>query len=141
MLNDKQEPENLDELDIHKKGMLEALIGRLGNVTKAAQDANVGRSTHYHWMATDEGYKAAVEDITEMLIDHVEDRLLQRINGVEGVKYGSEGQPITYEIPPDTTAIIFFLKTRAKSRGYIEKVQTEHSGEVAVKQITGMEVK
>ena len=124
-----------------KKNMLECLKGRLGNVTAACDDANIGRTTHYKWMNEDPEYKAAVLEVNEMLIDHVEDKLLQRINGVEGVKYTVDGTPVVYEVPPDTTAIIFFLKTRAKLRGYVERQIVQHDGEVTVKQITGMEVK
>lgn len=114
-----------DKSDTHKKEMLIALEARLGNVTNACKDVGIARSTHYEWYNGDEDYKAAVDDISELTIDFVEDKLHQRINGVEGVKYGADGSPVTYEIPPDTTAIIFFLKTRAKHRGYIEKSQMD----------------
>lgn len=129
-------------MDDNKKAMLECITGRLGNITKAAIDANISRSTHYLWMETDPEYKAAVEDVTEQLIDHVEDKLIEKINGISIAKgFDDDGNPIVYDVPPSDTAIIFFLKTRAKKRGYIEKNEVDMTGNVTVKQITGMEVK
>ena len=113
--------------------MLERLSDRMGNISKACADCNIARSTHYLWLESDPEYKGEVESLTEGLIDHVEDKLIEKINGVSIAKgVDDDGKPIVYDVPPSDTAIIFFLKTRAKKRGYIEKVQTELSGQVEI---------
>ena len=99
----------VDKLDAKKRKFLESLETHKGIVTYAAEEANIGRSTHYHWYSTDEAYKKAVDEINNTAIDYVENKLFERIEA------------------GDTTAAIFFLKTRGKSRGYVEKQQIEHS--------------
>lgn len=87
-----------------KDAMLEALRKSLGVVTLAAQGAKIGRDSHYRWLNADKKYAEAVEEIQkEYCTDMVEGKLFQLIN---------EGNP---------TAIIFYLKTRGKHRGYIER--------------------
>lgn len=85
-----------------KKAMLRALEQSLGVVTTAAKKVGLNRSTHYEWIKTDEAYKAAVEDIENIAIDFAESQLHQQINN------------------NNTTATIFFLKTKGKKRGYVE---------------------
>ena len=132
----------MDKMDSQKEKMLKCLAEFLGNVTNACEKSNTARSTHYLWCSEDEAYKARVEEINEMCIDHVENKLHEKINGVTISKgEDEEGRPRIYEVPPSDTAIIFFLKTRAKKRGYVEKTQTEVSGELSIKEVTGMEVK
>ena len=85
-----------------KETFLKSLKNNLCNISKACEAANISRKTYYRWIE-DEEFKDQVEATKEGLIDHVEHQLLTQIdNG-------------------DTTAIIFFLKTRAKERGYVEK--------------------
>ena len=86
-----------------KKAMLEALRQTLGIVTAACEKAEVPRATHYLWMRTDEEYKAAVEDLGEVAVDFAESSLFQQIRNQEA------------------SATIFFLKTKARHRGYIER--------------------
>lgn len=89
--------------DKKKKSMIQALEKANGIVSTAVKNVGINRSTHYDWYKNDQEYKDAVDDIQEGSIDFVEDALFQKISG------------------GDTTAIIFYLKTKAKHRGYIEK--------------------
>jgi len=100
----------------NKKRMLEALEMHKGIVSSAAKSAGLSRGVHYLWMQEDADYKKAVEDMADIALDFVESKLMERIEGVE-VEKGSE----IYATPPDTTAIIFYLKTKGKKRGYIER--------------------
>ncbi len=93
-----------------KATMLEALEVSLGIVSTAAKKANIDRTVHYDWLKSDPNYKAAVEAIQESVIDFAESHLYKLIK---------EGNP---------AANIFYLKTKGKSRGYIERQEVEVSG-------------
>jgi hypothetical protein len=97
-----------------KKAMIDALVKSLGVVTTAAKIAGIDRSTHYDWLNNDDEYKAAVESIEDIAIDFAESKLHSQIE------------------KGDTTATIFYLKTKGKKRGYIEKQEygmTDKNGE------------
>ena len=81
----------------------------------------------------DPEFKAGVEEASEVAIDYVEGKLFERISGVK-IKKGTDqdGEDIIYDQPPSDTAIIFYLKTKGKKRGYIEKNEvgfTNNDGE------------
>jgi len=90
----------------NKQKMLEALEKHLGIVSTACKAVGISRVTHYRYMRDPE-YKQAVEQIVEEAVDFAESHLLKRI---------SEG---------DTTATIFYLKTKGKSRGYVERQEVK----------------
>lgn len=90
--------------------MLDALERSLGIVSTACEKAGVSRQTHYNWLKDDPEYKAAVDQIQESVIDFAESHLYKLIK---------EGNP---------AANIFYLKTKGKSRGYIERQEVEVSG-------------
>lgn len=90
-----------------KKKMLDALEKSLGVVTTACKMAGVGRSTHYDWMGKDAEYAAAVRDLNDVAVDFGESALFEQIRA---------GNP---------ASTIFFLKTRGKHRGYVERMETE----------------
>lgn len=116
----------LGHLDNIKKNIIEALRECYGIVKDACRKANVPRSTYYNWLNSDEEFKAAVEDTQEDAIDFVEGKLFEKINGIQLGKI-SDGCVVTYEQPPSDTAIIFYLKTKGKKRGYIERNETDLS--------------
>jgi len=95
-----------------KKTFLLILEKTAGNISQACRQANLDRKTIYRWMESDPDFKSRVQDIQEALLDFAESQLLKQIR---------EG---------NITAIIFYLKTRGKSRGYTEKTELHHSGEV-----------
>ena len=100
------------KIDIHKKAMIEALEKSLGIVTAACKSVGISRQTHYDWMAADPEYKAAVDGIADIALDFAESKLHQSIQN------GSD------------TATIFFLKTKGKKRGYVEKQEIEQTTKV-----------
>ena len=111
--------------DNRKKLVLEKLYASHGIITTATQNANIARSTFYEWLGSDPEFKAAVEAVNESAIDFVESKLFEKVNGVTVRKGVDEetGEDITYDLPPSDTAIIFYLKTKAKKRGYIERTE------------------
>ncbi len=95
--------------DITKKAMVEALEKSLGIVTTACKSVGISRETHYRWLREDDDYKKEVEALADVAIDFAESQLHKQIK---------EG---------NSTATIFYLKTKGKKRGYIERqeIQTE----------------
>lgn len=121
------------QMDNNKKQALGALESKKGIVTEACRSIGLARSTFYNWCETDPEFKAAVDDIQEVAIDYVEGKLFEKIEGVTmagGVD--DEGNPKIYTLPPSDTAIIFYLKTKAKKRGYVERTELDHLNPVPV---------
>lgn len=120
------EAEKPNKTNNNKKRALECLEESKGIVSAACQNANISRTQFYEWVNTDPEFKAAVEAVNESAIDHVESKLLEKINGVSmATKTNEEGEPIVYSLPPSDTAIIFYLKCKAKKRGYVERAELE----------------
>jgi hypothetical protein len=88
--------------------VVEALKNSKGIITIAAKHLGCTRRTVANYIDRYPTVKAAHEDAMESTIDFAESKLLKNID---------DG---------DTTSIIFFLKTRGKGRGYVER--TEHTG-------------
>ncbi len=110
-------------MDNNKKEILEELIKYNGIVTAACASIGLARSTFYNWLNSDDEFKKEVDDIQEVAIDFVESKLMEKINGV---KILNSNQTI-YEQPPSDTAIIFYLKTKGKKRGYVERSEIDHT--------------
>jgi hypothetical protein len=110
---------HLTELDIRKRAMIEALEKNLGIIAQACRVVGISRQTHYDWMRDDLLYNKQVKMISETAIDFVEGKLLELVNGVR--VQDSKNPQIVYVQPPNVAACIFYLKTNAKKRGYIER--------------------
>ena len=87
-----------------KQDFLQAYQAKACNISEACKAADIGRSTFYDWLTQDQLFAAAVKEVDESLLDWAESMLKK------GIQEG------------DHTLLIFFLKTKGKGRGYIEKV-------------------
>lgn len=81
---------------------LDAFDKTAGNVSVCCKQIGISRNCFYEWKKNFPEFREKVEEAEESLIDIVETKLMKNIN---------EGK---------TAEIIFFLKTKAKHRGYVE---------------------
>ena len=92
---------------LKKEQLLEALVKSLGIVSTACLSVDVSRTTYYKYYNEDKDFKTLVDDISDVAIDFAESKLFDLMR---------EGHP---------TAIIFYLKTKGKKRGYVEKQELD----------------
>jgi hypothetical protein len=90
-----------------KQKLLKALEESHGVVTNACRKAGISRAQYYRYLQQDEKFSSNVDDIQEQAVDFVESQLFKQIK---------EG---------NITGQIFYLKTKGKHRGYIEKTQVQ----------------
>lgn len=104
--------------------MLDALELSLGIVTTACKQAGIHRSTHYDWYNSDPAYKKAVDDIQNVSLDFAETQLFQAMKDM------------------NVAAVIFYLKTKGKSRGFVERSEFEiKKGEPDLSDLTTDEIR
>ena len=89
----------------NQKKFLEALRETLGVISKASHISGLHRNNHFFWMKKSVEYKEEYDQIVEDGLDFAEDALYSCIRDRE------------------ITAIIFYLKTKGKKRGYIERLE------------------
>tara|TARA_R110000744_G_scaffold160240_1_gene276541 strand:- start:228 stop:566 length:339 start_codon:yes stop_codon:yes gene_type:complete len=92
---------------IKKESMIQALEASLGVVTTACKKVDLPRSTFYKWIKEDAKFAEQAKDITNIALDFAESHLHKQIGD------------------DNTAATIFYLKTKGKNRGYVERQQIE----------------
>lgn len=125
----------------------------LGATDKELADFfDIAESTLNNWKIAHPEFLESIRAGKDAADSNVADRLYQRAMGFEHdseeIKVVSDGNgagssiervPIRKIYPPDTAAAIFWLKNRQRSK-WKDKTETELSGGLDVKQITGMNV-
>ena len=86
-----------------KKLFIDNFLGSLANISVCCKKVGISRQTFYQWSKEDEEFKLEVQNVQEELLDFAESVLFKKVR---------EGS---------TAELIFFLKTKGKSRGYIER--------------------
>jgi tRNA(Leu) C34 or U34 (ribose-2'-O)-methylase TrmL len=88
---------------ITKDVLLKHLEQNMGNITLACHFAGCNRSTYYRYYQDDADFRKSVDDIQEAALDICEAEMWKLIK---------EGNVPT---------ILFYLKTKGKKRGYVER--------------------
>ena len=92
-----------------KKDLLQALESTMGVVTTACKIAKVDRRSYYRYLQNDKKFAEDVADIQNIALDFGESKLYKAI-----------GQD-------NLTAIIFYLKTKGRERGFSENIMVSQS--------------
>ena len=92
-----------------KKELVEALRKHLGIVSSACEALGISRTTYYKYYNEDEAFRSEADAIGDHTLDFVESKLFDLINN------------------GNVAATIFYMKTKGKRRGYIERQEVEHN--------------
>ena len=104
--------------NILKRSLLDALEQSLGIITTACKIVDCNRSTFYKYYNNDQDFKNAVDELENLTLDFVESKLHKQIKD------------------DNTTATIFYLKTKGKKRGYVERREVEMTAEVSTSKLS-----
>jgi hypothetical protein len=99
-----QKRESLTSLQIN---LLSALEKSMGVVASACETLNISRTNHYKWMKESPEYRENYEALSNKALDFAETQLMKMIG------------------KGNTAAVIFFLKTKGKDRGYVERQEVK----------------
>jgi len=95
-----------------KNAVIAALEKSMGVMTTASTMSGVNRQLIYKWIREDPEFALRVEDVQNVAIDYAESKLFKLIEA------------------ENPTAIIFYLKCRAKDRGYVDRAELDVRGQI-----------
>lgn len=102
----------MDRMDTRKKKerFLEAYKRSWGNISVACEAVGIVRQTFYNWRDKDPKWFAKVVEIEERTLDMAETKLIKAIQEEK------------------TAELLFYLKTKGKKRGYVERQEITGAG-------------
>jgi len=101
-----------------KKQFLEELTKSQGIISTATDKTGIHRQTYYIWINKDKKFKEAVQNIQNKLDDFYEAQFIKLTN------------------EKNDKIILHAAKTRLKKRGYGDKLELQHSGEIEFSPVT-----
>lgn len=94
------------------KKTLDAYSRKGCNVSATCDAVDISRTHFYRMRKKNKKFAQGLDDVYEAIIDDVESALQTKIE------------------KGDITAMIFFLKTKAKKRGYVEKMEVDNKHDI-----------
>ncbi len=77
------------------------------NITSTCAALGISRKTFYEWREKKKKLAEVLDEVDESILDFAESKLVEHINN------------------NDLQALIFFLRTKGKKRGYVEKTESD----------------
>lgn len=99
---------------ITDKTLSQALKSALGNISLAARNLGIDRSTIYLRILKNDKLQQIITDARESMVDNAESALHRAVTNGEG------------------WAVCFTLKTQGKNRGYVERQEVQQESRVQV---------
>jgi hypothetical protein len=93
----------------YKKELIQAMENCHGIVSDACKSVGISRVTYYDYYKKDAEFKKSIDEIENTVLDFVENKIFDKID------------------KGDVSCIIFYLKTKGKNRGYVEKSEIDHN--------------
>jgi predicted DNA-binding transcriptional regulator AlpA len=93
-----------------KETFLEKFKETKGIISSACDAVGISRMTFYRWKKDDPEFADKCNEIEEASIDYVESKLIENIDQNK------------------TSEILFYLKTKGKNRGYVERQEIQTDG-------------
>ena len=112
-----------------------------GVINDIAMRFHVTRKTVAHWRDTDQKYRDAVNEAQEATLDLCESNLRKLIAGVPAIEINEKGEKVFagWIREPNLTSIIFYLKTKGRNRGYVEKIEVDNGNAIQPKTLSKKE--
>lgn len=117
------------KLNMKQKKFLKLYEANLCNISKTCRSLKMSRRTFHNWKKDNELFAEAIAEIDESSLDDGEFNLKLMMRGIPKIE---DNKFKGWTVEPNTTALIFFLKTKGKARGYVEKQEIQHEGTIEV---------
>ena len=96
-------------LEIKQRRFIESFVKNMGNITKTCKTIGISRQTFYDWQKNSELFKKVVDEVNHVLLDFAEGQLFELMKD------------------KNPSAVIFYLKTKGKQRGYQQSANIDHT--------------
>ncbi len=122
--------------NIHKPNQRKflAAYSEMGNITRATEEADISRQTHYNWMSQDPEYAEAFKKAERLAADKLEEEARRRaVEGIEEPVYQG-GELVGSKMKYSDTLLIFLLKGNKPDKfADRQKVEQENTGEMTIR--------
>jgi len=102
--------EDSRQTKMKKNKFISCYFENTGNIAHICRELKMSRQTFYDWIKRDPDFAQAIENEDEAFKDFAESKLMEKINN------------------GDTIPLLFYLKCKAKDRGYVETVEHDVRG-------------